>query len=250
MPSQIPDQQLSEAVYHAVQDGAYPEDEAVGSAELPSSAFDNLQALLEKARAEVKVWTAKKFSIGNTVDFGTWQTSIRELSRISAPDIDGWISQAKQLQADIDSSETLAQEVVGLANEGHQVEAQVQDASGKLELLKGEVDFNEHLLGTLQQVYGIRTTLDTAQQAVLDNDLPVAIALLKKADRELSELQGCDNTRLAGLIRAKCADLQKTVADILTEQWNMLVHVDPEDSSISIKHDVRGWSFLHMQLQS
>ena len=56
MPPQLSDQQLSEAVYHAVQDGTYPEDEAVVSAELPSSAFDNLQALLEKARAEVKVW--------------------------------------------------------------------------------------------------------------------------------------------------------------------------------------------------
>ena len=182
--------------------------------------------------------------VGTIIDFGVCQTSIRELSRISAPDIDGWISQAKQLRTDIDSSETLAQEVVGLAEEGHQLEAQVEDASGKLELLKGEVDFSEHLLGTLQQVYGIRTTLDTAQQAVLDNDLPVAIALLKKADRELSELQGCDNTRLAGLIRAKCADLHKTVADTLTEQWNILIHIDVEDPSVSIKDKAQGRVFL------
>ena len=140
--------------------------------------------------------------------------------------------------------------MVGLADDGHRLQAQFEDASGKLELLKGEVNFNEHLLGTIQQVYGLRTTLDTAQQAVLDNDLPFGIALLKKADRELSELQGCDNTRLAGLIRAKCADLQTTVAHTLTEQWNILIHVDVEDSSVSIKHDVQGWSFLYGQLHS
>ena len=51
----IPDEQLSEAVFNAVEDGAYPAEEAIVSAELPSSAFDNLLGLLDHARAEVKV---------------------------------------------------------------------------------------------------------------------------------------------------------------------------------------------------
>lgn len=55
MPTRIPDNQLSDAVFQAVQDGTYPEDEAFVSAELPTSAFDHLQALLERAREEVKV---------------------------------------------------------------------------------------------------------------------------------------------------------------------------------------------------
>ena len=55
MSSKLSDEQLSDAVFHAVQDGAYPEEEIIVSAELPSSAFDSLLELLEKARAEVKV---------------------------------------------------------------------------------------------------------------------------------------------------------------------------------------------------
>ena len=55
MTSKVLDEQLSDAVFRAVQDGVYPEEETIVSAELPSSAFDSLLELLEQARAEVKV---------------------------------------------------------------------------------------------------------------------------------------------------------------------------------------------------
>ena len=169
--------------------------------------------------------------------FSLFETSIRELSRISAPDIDGWVSQAKQLRADIDSSQNLAQEIVTLADRSQDLQDQVDDAAGKVDLLKCEVDFNEHLFSTLQQVHDLRHTLDVAQRAALAKELPEAIALLKKADRELSELHGGENTRLAGLIRAKIADLYKTVAETLTDQWDTLIHVDVQRSMLSINQE-------------
>ncbi|MCJ1395890.1 hypothetical protein MMC18_008776 [Xylographa bjoerkii] len=221
MSSTILDGELSDAVFRAVQDGVYPEEETIVSAELPSSAFDSLLKLLEQARTEVK-------------------TSIRELSRLSAPDIDGWVSQARQLRTDIDNSQYLAQEVVSLAKTGKVLQSEAEDASGKVDLLKGEVIFNEVLSSTLQQVHDLRHTLDTAQDAAIQNKLPDAIALLKKADRELSELRGCENTRLAGLVRGKVADLHKLVAETLTEQWNVLIHIDPNTSTISFHRKING----------
>ncbi|MCJ1377438.1 hypothetical protein MMC17_000533 [Xylographa soralifera] len=219
MTSKVLDGQLSDAVFRAVQDGLYPEGETIVSAELPSSAFDSLLELLEKARAEVK-------------------TSIRELSRLSAPDIDGWVSQARQLRTDIDASQYLAQEVVSLANKGHELQSQAEDAYGKVDLLKGEVIFNKTLSSTLQQVHDLRHTLDTAQNAAIQDNLPDAIALLKKADRELSELHGCENTRLAGLVRGKVAGLHKLVAETLTKQWNTLIHIDTNTSTISFHRKI------------
>ena len=55
MPSSVPDSELSEAIFQAVQDGSYPEDELIVSAELPSSAVKQLSELLDEARADVKV---------------------------------------------------------------------------------------------------------------------------------------------------------------------------------------------------
>jgi hypothetical protein len=57
MTSETLDVQLSDAVFFAVRDGTYPEDESVVSAELQSSALDRLQSLLDNAREEVKVET-------------------------------------------------------------------------------------------------------------------------------------------------------------------------------------------------
>ncbi|MCJ1477975.1 ribosome biogenesis protein ytm1 [Lambiella insularis] len=221
MPSQTSDEQLSDALYQAVSNGAYPDDSTIVSTELPASAIDILLETLENAREDVKA-------------------SIRELSRLSAPDIDGWISQARQLRADIDGSQNLAQEVVALAGDGQRLQAHAEDASGKVELLKGEIAFNEALSSTLQQVHDLRDTLDAAQHAALNNSLPDAIALLKNADRQLSELRGCENTRLAGLVRAKVADLHKLVAENLTEQWNALVHVDTDRSLVSFHKTTEG----------
>ena len=52
MPSE---EQSSRAVFQSVKDGTYPEDEQVISAELSSTALNNLSELLEQARTDVKV---------------------------------------------------------------------------------------------------------------------------------------------------------------------------------------------------
>ena len=118
--------------------------------------------------------------------------------------------------------------------------SRLQDASGKVDLLKGEVAFNEVLSDTLQQVHDLRDTVDVAQDAALKHNLPDAIALLKKADRDLGEIRGCENTRLAGLLRAKVADLHTMVADVLTDQWNALVSFDDENARLSLYSRLAG----------
>ena len=55
MPSKAQDAELSQAVFRAIQEGSYPEDEQIVAAELPSSALNSLSELLEQARADVKV---------------------------------------------------------------------------------------------------------------------------------------------------------------------------------------------------
>lgn len=55
MPSRSSDDQLSNAILQSVEDGFYPEDEDVVSAELPPSALTSLSELLEQARTDVKV---------------------------------------------------------------------------------------------------------------------------------------------------------------------------------------------------
>ena len=55
MPSRISDDQLGQAVLQSVQDGRFPEEEAVITAKLQTAAFAGLSELLEVAQDEVKV---------------------------------------------------------------------------------------------------------------------------------------------------------------------------------------------------
>ena len=55
MPSSPSDERLEQAILKSVKDGLYPEEEAVLSAELPSSALGSLEELLQNARKEVEV---------------------------------------------------------------------------------------------------------------------------------------------------------------------------------------------------
>jgi hypothetical protein len=55
MPPILTDKVLTDAVFSSVDDGTYPENEKVISAELPTSALNNLSELLEQARIDVKV---------------------------------------------------------------------------------------------------------------------------------------------------------------------------------------------------
>ncbi len=59
MPSTVSDKQLQQAVLESVQDGAYPESEAVISAELPPTALSGLLARFEQAREDLRVSRGK-----------------------------------------------------------------------------------------------------------------------------------------------------------------------------------------------
>ncbi|KAG9901669.1 hypothetical protein KCU94_g7814, partial [Aureobasidium melanogenum] len=90
--------QLKHAIVDSVEHGAYPEPD-ISSAEVPSALLPDLLADLQKARDEVK-------------------TDIRSLSKDIAPDVDGWIAQAKKLQADIEQSKATARDIVAQAEAG------------------------------------------------------------------------------------------------------------------------------------
>jgi protein transport protein DSL1/ZW10 len=57
MPSQIPDEQLGEAVLKSVQHGVYPDSEEVISADIPASALPVVLGFLNRARDDIKVAT-------------------------------------------------------------------------------------------------------------------------------------------------------------------------------------------------
>lgn len=167
------------------------------------------------------------------------QASIRELSRDTAPDINGWISQAKQLRDDIEASRITAEEIVRQARNGEQLQASVKDAESKVNLLNGEVIFNEMLAETLTQIQTIRHTIISVQEAALSDRLVESVELLENAENELQMLRSRDHARIAEILRAKALDLRTSIIETLTDCWNALIRVDVNSQTITINNEIQ-----------
>ena len=87
---------LTPAILRYVDTGAYPESEDVVTADLQPNALANILEELRKEQHDVK-------------------QEIRSLSSKTAPDIDTWISRAKELQVDIQRSRETARQIVAEA---------------------------------------------------------------------------------------------------------------------------------------
>ena len=125
------------------------------------------------------------------------------------------------------------------AEHGERLYSQVNDAASKVDLLKGEVAFNETLGKALENIRGLRQTLRFAESAIQNDDFSDAVDLLKRADGELLNVRVNQDPKVAGLLHAKIQDLRYTVAGSLTDCWKNLLYVDSTRSTITIRNQIQ-----------
>ncbi|KAL8975718.1 MAG: hypothetical protein Q9197_000060 [Variospora fuerteventurae] len=198
MPPTVTAYQLGEALLDAVQCSSYPESEAIISADFPPSAFPQALELLSSALEEVK-------------------TRLRKSSKHSAQDIDGWISQAKQLRNDIQIARRSAEEIVNKAKRDEELQQALHDARSKLRLLEEEVAFNQTLTTILEQIRGIRRDIRQAHNLVNEADLSTAAKLLLSIDTDLVSIQRGRDIKAVAVVELESRELRQTVARALTQ---------------------------------
>lgn len=240
MPPILTPQKLGQVVLESVEHGAYPDSENVASAHLPQDALPSLLAGIERAQNEVKVGrpTIPALLLLLTMP----KTEIRSLSRDAAPDIDGWIAQAKQLQADIERSRATAHDIVQQAEAGKTLHANVDDASSKATLLKNELAFNDTLQATLERIKQASDLLDKAQDATVEQNIIEALDTLKMADDYIVHLGPFRDTRVAAVLHKRASQLRDTLAGSSLETWNLLIAVDVSKKCVTIKNEADGTS--------
>ncbi|KKY17895.1 putative centromere kinetochore protein zw10 [Diplodia seriata] len=213
MPPILTPQTLGRVVLESAEHGAYPDSEHVASAQLPPAAFPTLLDGLATARTEAE---------------------IRALSRQAAPDVDGWIAQAKLLQADIARSRATAHDIVQQAEAATTLHASVRDASSKAALLKSELAFNATLTATLERIKHASDLLDEAQSDAREHDIIAALDKMKQADDFTTHLGPFRDTRIAGVLHKRLNQLRDALAENATRAWNLLLVADIPGRSATI----------------
>ena len=126
------------------------------------------------------------------------------------------------------------------ARQGEVLEEKVNDATSKVGLLNGELAFSKSLGATLERVQAIQTNLDLVQGAVLAGRFLEAVDIIGQVEGELDSIPVPRNTRVAGVLVAKVADLRTGVIEKLTDCWKAYVCTDSARSSIKISRSLNG----------
>ena len=215
---------LPQTLLNYINNGTYPDSEEIASATLSSTDLSTLLSELRKAQNEAK-------------------DSIRSLSRSTAPNIDAWISRARNLQTDILRSRDEARQIVQAAEAGEKLKAEVADKGGKVALLEREVEFNETLEGTLEHVRYARSLLERAREEAVRGDVGRALRRLEDAEASIAGLTGGEtggtglSSRAAEVLQQRAGQLREELVESATECWNALVMVDAEGGRVTIQRD-------------
>lgn len=207
---------LSPAILQYIDHNAYPDSEDIITADLDSTALSNILTALRKEQDEVK-------------------SEIRSLSKTTAPDIDTWISRAKDLQKDILRSRETARQIVAEAEQGRELRSKAEDAGKKVGLLEKEVGFNEALTGTLEHVRFASGVLDQAREELLKGSVERALKRLEDAEASVDGLQGFEESKAVGLLGKRVEGVKRDVEESAVGMWNKLVVVDQEGKKATIK---------------
>ncbi|KAI9686633.1 MAG: ribosome biogenesis protein ytm1 [Bathelium mastoideum] len=222
-------EEISGAILQSVRHANYPDSEDVASAELSTETLPTLLQALDSAKDEVK-------------------TNIRDLSREAAPDIDGWIAQAKQLQADIERSKATAREIVQQAEASKALDDKINDASSQVGLLKEELAFNGILSEKLTRIKEASKVLNDAQNSVITKDIPAALDGLDRVGKILADDSLAGSARVYDLLQNRTKRLRDDLVKESLERWHALVQSAKDQSRITIHKTVeRDAHFLSIE---
>ena len=168
------------------------------------------------------------------------QKEVQRHSQEAAPDVDGWITQAKQLRNDLQGLHNESRRIVEDAAHGSILEEHVHDASSQIRLLNQELTFNHEIEASLTRLQAIRQNLDNIQQAILEDRLPEATYQIKDVEAR-GLLQGrTPASRISAVFSARCSELRNDIAARLTHSWNGYIVVDLAASAITLRHGENG----------
>lgn len=204
--------ELSHALVQAVA-GEYPDSEAILSTEvLPGALHTAIQAINQE-RERI-------------------QAEVRQISREVAPDVDGWIHQAKQLQADIEKSKATAREIVQQAEQARLLRQKREEVGKKSSLLDQEVNFTRKLENVLGNIQKVTKTLGDGHSEMIQGRLETALNKFLSVQALLAELRPLEQTTVVELLLQRTEKLRSSLGEEIQRQWDASICVDRVNSKV------------------
>jgi protein transport protein DSL1/ZW10 len=145
-----------------------------------------------------------------------------------------WVNNATSLQADIQRTKALANDIVKQANAPVASGKALQDAESRAEFLVRELRYNGQVREALRGIKQIGQTLDQAETARDERRILDALRLLESAWNQMDALAVSKSCKAIRLLDIRAFELKTGVHSVLDGVWNALVHVDLELGSFTV----------------
>ncbi|KAL3450658.1 hypothetical protein BJX65DRAFT_293878 [Aspergillus insuetus] len=218
MSGQLSQQEIFKAVLDFATDGTYPESEQVVAAEFPLSAVSKELELITQARDKV-------------------EAEISSLSQENDFDVDEWISQAKQLHADLERSRLTAREIVKQHENTVPLQSNVEDAAAKVNLVEKEIIFNQAVTNTLEEVQSIYRQLDSTRAFCQNGRITNVVENLEAIEHAINQDSYFKHTNVKGLLLENVSSLRQDLVSLLHSRWNQHFKLDHKEGTFVISKD-------------
>lgn len=221
-PPEMSRQALGDALIQSVKDGSFPQSEDVASAPLTSAVVPDLLQALKKSQEEYKA--CLYFAPKNGQQLTFCQSEIRGIASKTTPNVDQWIKDARKLQADVEQSQTTAQEIAQQAESKAQYTAKIQDAASRASFLYSEIAYSTKLKQTLEELQKVRGLLEEVQ-TLTELGPTKALQKLEEVQQIIQRSEWLQSTRAGTELALKAKQLRKANIQQLGYDWSKMVRV-------------------------
>ena len=91
----------------------------------------------------------------------------------------------------------------------------------------------------VEQLRDISALLESTQDAAVHGHIIHALDRLEDADAAFKRLGPFENTRVAGVLKARADQLRSAMVETTTETWNGLIILDSAERRVTLKDEIQ-----------
>lgn len=225
MAAAVPDSRIASATGKAIVDfatnGIFPEDDEISTSYVEGSILASALSAVQIARHEL-------------------EDQIKLISRDSAPEVDAWVTNARQLQDDIENTKVHSARIARDAEEGERLHKSVREDESYAGFLEKEIGYSEQLGRALKGIREVKEMLDEAESRGHGGRILEALNILAGAWDYIGSIPAHEVTTPMSLLNQRSFKLKDEIHDTFNNAWGKLVNFDTEAGCLTVNDVTHG----------
>lgn len=221
MTTTTPNSAAGKAIVDFATHGTFPDDDEISTSYVEGNVLASALQAVQTARQEL-------------------EDQIKSISRESAPEVDAWVLNARQLQDDIENTKVHSARIAREGNEGEVLYKTVRDDEIYVGFLQKEIGYSEQLGRALRGIREVKQMLDDAENKGHGGQILEALNLLAEAWEVIGDIPAHEVTTPMSLLNTRSFRLKEMIHDTFNNAWGKLVNFNQEAGCLTVNDVTHG----------